>query len=59
MRVGLTEFASYKEMEDYNDSDNNFENKINLKDDYQLIESTNIINDFLEFEKEIILSSVK
>jgi len=46
-------------MEDYNDSDNSFENKINLKDDYQLIESTNIINDFLEFEKEIILSSVK
>ena len=59
MRVGLTEFASYKEMEDYNDSDNSYENNINLKDDYQLIESTNIINDFLEFEKEIILSSVK
>ena len=59
MKVGLKEFASYKEMEDYNDSDNSFENKINLKDDYQLIESTNIINDFLEFEKEIILSSVK
>ena len=59
INVGLKEFASYKEMEDYNDSDNSFENKINLKDDYQLIESTNIINDFLEFEKEIILSSVK
>ena len=59
MRVGLTEFASYKEMEDYNDSDNSYEDNINLKDDYQLIESTNIINDFLEFEKEIILSSVK
>ena len=59
IKVGLKEFASYKEMEDYNDSDNRFENKINLKDDYQLIESTNIINDFLEFEKEIILSSVK
>ena len=59
IKVGLKEFASYKEMEDYNDSDNSFENKINLKDDYQLIESTNIINDFLEFEKEIILSSLK
>ena len=59
IKVGLKEFASYKEMEDYNDSDSSFENKINLKDDYQLIESTNIINDFLEFEKEIILSSVK
>ena len=59
IKVGLKEFASYKEMEDYNDSDNSFENKINLKDDYQLIESTNIINDFLEFEKEIVLSSLK
>ena len=59
IKVGLKEFASYKEMEDYNDTDNSFENKINLKDDYQLIESTNIINDFLEIEKEIILSSVK
>ena len=59
IKVGLKEFASYKEMEDYNDSDNSYENNINLKDDYQLIESTNIINDFLEFEKEIILSSVK
>ena len=59
IRVGLTEFASFKEMEDYNDSDNSYENNINLKDDYQLIESTNIINDFLEFEKEIILSSLK
>ena len=59
IKVGLKEFASYKEMEDYNDSDNSFENKINLKDDYQLIESTNIINDFLEFEKEIIVSSIK
>ena len=59
IKVGLTEFASYKEMEDYNDSDTGYENNINLKDDYQLIESTNIINDFLEFEKEIILSSVK
>ena len=46
-------------MEDYNDSDNSYEDNINLKDDYQLIESTNIINDFLEFEKEIVLSSLK
>ena len=37
IKVGLKEFASYKEMEDYNDSDNSFENKINLKDYYQLI----------------------
>ena len=59
LRVGLEEFISYKEMEDFNESDTSIENNINLIDDYQLIESTNIINDFIELEKEIILSSVK
>ena len=56
---GLEEFISCKEMEDFNESDTSIENNINLIDDYQLIESTNIINDFIDFEKEIILSSVK
>ena len=59
LKVGLEEFISYKEMEDFNESDTSIENNINLIDDYQLIESTNIINDFIDFEKEIILSSVK
>ena len=59
LKVGLEEFISYKEMEDFNESDNSIENNINLIDDYQLIESTNIINDFIDLEKEIILSSVK
>ncbi len=59
LKVGLEEFISYKEMEDFNESDNSIENNINLIDDYQLIESTNIINDFINLEKEIILSSVK
>ena len=59
LRVGLEEFISYKEMEDFNESDTSIENNINLIDDYQLIESTNIINDFIDFEKDIILSSVK
>ena len=58
-KVGLEEFISYKEMEDFNESDASLENNINLIDDYQLIESTNIINDFIDLEKEIILSSVK
>lgn len=57
-KIGLMRFSSYDEMDDSNESDNNFEN-INLKDDYQLIESTNIINDYIEFEKEIILSSIQ
>ena len=59
LKVGLEEFISYKEMEDFNKSDTTIENNINLIDDYQLIESTNIINDFIDLEKEIILSSVK
>ena len=59
LKVGLEEFISYKEMEDFNESDTCIENNINLIDDYQLIESTNIINDFIDLEKEIILSSVK
>jgi len=59
LKVGLEEFISYKEMEDFNESDTSIENNINLIDDYQLIESTNIINDFIDLEKEIILSSVK
>ena len=59
LKVGLEEFISYKEMEDFNESDTSLENNINLIDDYQLIESTNIINDFIDLEKEIILSSVK
>jgi len=59
LKVGLEEFISYKEMEDFNESDTTIENNINLIDDYQLIESTNIINDFIDLEKEIILSSVK
>ncbi len=58
LKVGLEEFISYKEMEDFNESDTSIENNINLIDDYQLIESTNIINDFIDLEKEIILSSV-
>ena len=59
LKVGLEEFISYKEMEDFNESDTSIENNINLIDDYQLIESTNIINDFIDLEKQIILSSVK
>ncbi len=59
LKVGLEEFISYKEMKDFNESDTSIENNINLIDDYQLIESTNIINDFVDLEKEIILSSVK
>ena len=57
--IGLETFKSFKEMEDYNDSENDFSNSIDLESDYQLIESTNIMKDFLEFETSIILTSAK
>ena len=58
--LGLSVFLTYSEMEEFNDNDDNFNNNmINLKNDYQLIESTNIINDFLNIENKNILSLVK
>ena len=59
IKIGLPEFLSYQEMEDFNDAENNYTNDINLEDDYHLIESTNIINDYIEFEKKIILTTTK
>ena len=40
------------------DKDSLNQNSINLEDDYLLIESTKIINDFLNFSKKKMLSSV-
>ena len=59
IKIGLPEFLSYQEMEDFNDTENSYTNDINLEDDYHLIESTNIINDYIEFEKKIILTSTQ
>ena len=59
IKIGLPEFLSYQEMEDFNDTENSYTNDINLEDDYHLIESTNIINDYIEFEKKIILTATQ
>ena len=59
IKIGLPEFLSYQEMEDFNDTENSYSNDINLENDYHLIESTNIINDYIEFEKKIILTTTK
>ncbi len=57
---GLKIFASYKEMDDFNDDEEDFnENLIDLKNDYQLLESTKIINDFINLSKKTMLSSTK
>jgi carboxyl-terminal processing protease len=58
--LGLNVFLNYSEMEEFNDNEDDFNNNmINLKNDYQLIESTNIINDFLNIENKNIFSLVK
>ena len=58
--LSLNVFLTYSEMEKFNDNEDDFNNNmINLKNDYQLIESTNIINDFLNIENKNILSLVK
>ena len=57
---GQNIFASYKEMEDFNDNEEDFnENLIDLKNDYELLESTKIINDFINLSKDTMLSSTK
>ncbi len=57
-KAGLTIYSSYEEMQE--SSDTGITNSsINLDDDYQLIESTNIINDYIELNKKFALSSIK
>ena len=58
--IGMSVFASYEEMEDFNDRDTNYNNNsIDLESDYQLIESTKIIDDFLKFSNKKLISVVE
>ena len=57
-KVGLAIYSSYEEMQESSDTGIT-SNEINLEDDYQLIESTNIINDYIELNKKFALSSIK
>ena len=60
LAIGLDTFMSYDELEEYNEETDDIDNNsINLKNDYQLIESTNIMNDFLNLSKKTMLSSIK
>ena len=57
--IGLDVFNSFEEMENFkDDKDSLNQNSINLEDDYLLIESTKIINDFLNFSKKKMISFV-
>ena len=55
LAIGLNAFMSYDELgkskEDESDINNN---SINLEDDYQLIETTNIMNDYLNLSKNTL-----
>jgi carboxyl-terminal processing protease len=60
LAIGLDAFISYDELEEFNENENDINtNSINLKTDYQLIESTNIMNDYLNFRKKTILSFIQ
>ena len=57
--IGLEAFASYGELNDFNKENedaSNISNRIDLINDFQLIESTKIVNDFLNLEKEKIIT---
>ena len=61
LAIGLDVFITYDELEEFNENENDINtNSINLKTDYQLIESTNIMNDYLNLiEKKYILSFIQ
>ena len=60
LAIGLDAFITYDELEESNENENDINtNSINLKTDYQLIESTNIMNDYLNFSKKTILSFIQ
>ena len=54
LAIGLNAFMSYDELEKSNEDESDINNNsINLEDDYQLIETTNIMNDYLNLSKNI------
>ena len=61
LAIGLDTFISYDELEEFNENENDINtNSINLKTDYQLIESTNIMNDYLNlYQKKYTLSFIQ
>jgi carboxyl-terminal processing protease len=61
LAIGLDAFISIDELEEFNENENDIDtNSINLKTDYQLIESTNIMNDYLNlYQKKYTLSFIQ
>ena len=57
---GLKQFVSYEELEDFNKNNNDeiSSNRIDLQNDFQLIESARIVNDFINLQEKKIITMV-
>ena len=56
--LGLEIFSTYEDLDENNKENENTNNDIDFKRDYILIESTNIINDYLNLDKKLLASKV-
>ena len=57
--LGLKTFVNYEDLSANNKIDENVNNDIDFKKDYLLIESANIVNDYLNLNKKILVSKVE
>ena len=58
--LGFDTFASYEDLENFNKENDGITdaNRIDFENDYQLIESAKIVNDYLNLEQEKIITMV-
>ena len=57
--LGLDTFLTYEDLNKSNKKNENVNNDIDFERDYLLIESTNIINDYLNLNKKLLISKVE
>ena len=57
--LGLDTFLTYEDLNESNKRNENVNNYIDFERDYLLIESTNIINDYLNLNKKLLISKVE
>ena len=59
--LGFDKFASYEDLENFNKENDDITdtNRIDFENDYQLIESTKIVNDYLDLKQKKIITMVK
>ena len=56
--LGLEIFSTYEDLDENNKENENTNNDIDFKRDYLLIESANIINDYLNLDKRLLASKI-